>query len=46
MFRDMLPNPLMGSCLVEVHHIHIEHALQLLLLKDQQMVQAFLPHTP
>src|SRR6266567_4187007 len=44
-FRDLLRNPLMGSCLVEVDHIRIEHALELLLLKDQQMIQAFLTNT-
>jgi hypothetical protein len=43
---DLLRNPLMGSCLIEVDHIHIEHALELLLMQDQQMVQAFLSHTP
>src|SRR5260370_1097812 len=26
LFRDLLPNPLMRPCLVEVHHIRIEHA--------------------
>jgi hypothetical protein len=31
--------------LVEVHHIRIEHALELLLMQNQQMIQAFLPHT-
>jgi hypothetical protein len=36
----------MRSCLVEVRHIGIEHALELLLLKDQQVIQTFLPHTP
>jgi hypothetical protein len=36
----------MGSCLVEVDHIRIEHALELLLMQDQQMVHAFLSHTP
>ena len=45
LFRDLLPNPLMGSCLIEVRHIRIEHALELLLLQNQQMVQAFLPDT-
>src|SRR5215472_2850637 len=44
-FRDLLRNPLMGLCLVEVGHIASEHVLELLLLHDQQMVQAFLPHT-
>ncbi len=36
----------MGSCLVEVAHIGMEHALELLLLKNQQMVQAFLSDAP
>ena len=36
----------MGSRLVEVGDIAIEHALELLLMQDQQVVQAFLPHTP
>ncbi len=34
-FGDLLPNALMGSCPVEVHHIGIEDTLELLLLKDQ-----------
>src|SRR5215467_8528734 len=34
------------SGLVEVDHIGIEHALELLLLKDQQVIEAFLPHAP
>ena len=36
----------MGPCLVEVGHIRIEDVLELLLLKDQQMVEAFLSDTP
>ncbi len=36
----------MRSCPVEVPHILIQNALELLLLKDQQMVEAFLPHAP
>jgi hypothetical protein len=36
----------MGPGSVEVHHIGIQYALELLLLKNQQMVQAFLPYTP
>jgi hypothetical protein len=43
---DLLPNPLMGSCSVEVHDIRIQDPLELLFLKNQQMVKAFLPHTP
>ena len=35
----------MGSCPIEVGDIAIEHALELFLMQDQQMVQAFLPHT-
>ena len=36
----------MRSCLIEVRYILIEDALELSLMKDQQMVEAFLPHTP
>ena len=36
----------MWSCPVEVRHIHIEHALELLLMEDEQVVKAFLSHTP
>ena len=42
----MLPNPLMRSRLVEVGDIPIEHAVELPLIEDQQMVETFLPHTP
>ena len=35
----------MWPCVIEVRHIRIEHALELLLMQDQQMVKAFLPHT-
>src|SRR5438067_3211974 len=46
LFRDPLRNPLMRSCLVEVGYIGIEHALELLLLKDQQVIEAFLSDAP
>ena len=36
----------MGSCLIEVGHLSIEDALELPLVKNQQVVQTFLPHTP
>src|SRR5690242_20306171 len=36
----------MRSCLVEVGDIGIEHALELLLLNNQQMIQAFLSDAP
>ena len=39
---EAVPNTLMRSGQVEVCHILIEHALQLLLVEDQQMVKAFL----
>src|SRR5947207_12520543 len=45
-FGNLLLNPLMRSCPIEVCHIFIEHTLELLLMEDQQMVKAFLPHTP
>ena len=34
--------PLMGSCLIEIRDVRIEDTLELLLLQDQQVVQAFL----
>src|SRR5207248_4858360 len=46
LYRDLLPNPLMRSCLVEVDHIGIEHALELPLMQNQQVIEAFLPHAP
>ena len=36
----------MRPCLVEVGHIGPEHTLKLLLLKDQQVIEAFLTNTP
>src|SRR6266699_6948289 len=45
-FGNLLLNALMGSGLVEVGHIVIEDALKLPLMKDQQMVEAFLPYAP
>jgi hypothetical protein len=45
-FRYLLRNPLMRSCLVKVRHIRIEHAVELPLMEDQQVVQAFLSDAP
>ena len=42
----LLLNTLMRSCLIEVRSIQIEYALELLLAEDQQVVKAFLSHTP
>ena len=39
-------DPLMGLSMVEVGHILIEHALELPLVKDQDMIKTFLSHTP
>ncbi len=36
----------MRSCLVEIGDVAIEHALELFLMQDQQMVQAFLSYAP
>ena len=46
LYRDLLPNPLMRSCLVEVDHIGIEHALELPLMQDQKVIETYLPHAP
>ena len=45
-FWKLLPDPLMRPCPIEVGHIPIEHALELLLANDQQVVEACLSHTP
>ena len=45
-FWKLLPDPLMRSCQVEVGHIPIENPVELLLVEDQQVVKAFLSHTP
>ena len=42
----LLPDPLMRSGQVEVRHILIEHALKLFLVKNQQVIEAFLSDTP
>src|SRR5436853_615258 len=45
-FRDLLLDTLMRSSLVEVHYILIQNALELLLLQDEQMIEAFLSDAP
>ncbi len=40
----MLLNALMWSCPIEVRHILIEHALELLLVEDQEVIEAFSTH--
>ncbi len=46
LFGDLLLNTLMGPCPVEVRRIRIEHPLELLLVEDEQVIKACLPHTP
>ena len=36
----------MRSCLIEIRDVRIEDALELSLLQDQQVIEAFLPHAP
>jgi len=36
----------MGSCLIKVEDIRIEEAMELLLLENEEVIQAFSPHTP
>ncbi len=43
--RNLLLDALVRSCLVEVVHIRVEHALELLLMEDEQMIEALTPHT-
>jgi hypothetical protein len=45
-FWKLLPDPLMRPRPVEVGHIPIENPLELHLAKEQQVVKAFLSHTP
>src|SRR5215831_13846454 len=35
----------MRSCLVEVVHIHLEHAVELLLMQDEKMIETLTPYT-
>jgi hypothetical protein len=45
LLRKLLLDALMWSCLVEVRHIGIEDAVELLLMEDEQMIEALTPHT-
>ena len=44
--RNLLLDPLMRSCLVEVRDVCIEDALELPLMQDQQVIQTFLSDAP
>ena len=45
-FWNLLPDPLMRPCPIEVGHIPFENPVDLLLAQDQQVVKVFLSHTP
>jgi hypothetical protein len=40
-----LPDPLMWPSLIVVHDIGLEKTVELFLVQDQEMIQAFSPHT-
>src|SRR5262249_43198898 len=44
-FRNQLLDALMRPGSVELVHIRVEHALELLLMEDQQMIEALTPDT-
>ena len=44
LLRNLLPDPLMRPGLVEVEHIRVEHPVEVLLMQDEQMIEAFTPH--
>ena len=43
--RNPLPDPLMWPSLIVVHDIGFEETVELFLVQDQEMIQAFSPHT-
>jgi len=45
-FWDALLDALMRSCSIKILDISMKGTLQLLLVEDQQVVEAFLSHTP
>ena len=42
---ELLSDPLMRPGLVEVAYIRVEHAVELLLMQDEQMIEALTPYT-
>jgi hypothetical protein len=44
-FRYLLPDPLMRPGMVEVEHIRVKDALELLLMQEEQVIEAFTTHT-
>jgi len=45
LLRNLLSDPLMRSCLVEVDDIRTQDAVELLLMQDEQMIKALSPDT-
>ena len=45
-FWTLLLNALMWSGLIEIDHIGFEEAVELLLMEDQKVIQAFSPDAP
>jgi hypothetical protein len=45
LLRNLLLDALMWSCLVEVRHIGIQDAVELLLMEDEQLIEARTLHT-
>src|SRR5712692_6835130 len=45
LLRNLLPDSLMRPGSVEVVHIRVEHAVELLLLQDEHMIEALTPYT-
>ena len=45
-FWNLLPDALMRPGSVEIVHIGVEHSVELLLLQDEQMIEALAPHAP
>ena len=44
--RDVLLEPLMGACSVEGGHIGLEHSGELLLVEDEQVIEALPAYAP
>ena len=45
LLRNLLPDALMRPGSVEVEHIRHEHMVELLLMQDEQMIEALTPYT-
>ncbi len=43
--QNLLLDALMRPCSVKVHHICVEHTLELLLMQDEQMIETLPSHT-